>query len=64
MVAGEVTKTFNDKLNETVKLDVTETYKANQTTKITGMLDIAIEKTGTIKSDLAMVVGGSSISFN
>ena len=64
VVAGEVTKTFNDKLNETVKLDVTETYKANQTTKITGMLDIAIEKTGTIKSDLAMVVGGSSISFN
>ena len=44
--------------------DITETFKANITTNITGNLTTDITGLGSIKSKAAMVVGGSSISFN
>ena len=55
-ITGEVKNTFKDKLTEEVTMDVKQDYKANLTTKITAL--------GSIKADGAMVVGGSSISFN
>lgn len=55
-VSKEVKNTFKDKLTEEVAMDVTQTYKTNLTTTITAL--------GSIKASGAMVVGGSSISFN
>tara|TARA_Y100000034_G_scaffold117652_1_gene157348 strand:- start:4 stop:396 length:393 start_codon:yes stop_codon:yes gene_type:complete len=55
-VTGAVENTFKDKLTEEVTMDVTQDYKTNLTTTITAL--------GTIKATGAMVVGGSSISFN
>ena len=39
-VSNSVTETYQDAKTETVTKDVTETYGANQTTKITGNLDV------------------------
>ena len=63
-VTGAADLTFKSTLTETVEADVTEKYNANQKTTIKGNLEVAIDKLGTIKSGAAMVVGGSSISFN
>ena len=53
---GAVENTFKDKLTEEVTMDVTQDYKINLTTTIGAL--------GSIKASAAMVVGGSSISFN
>ena len=55
-VSKEVKNTFKDKLTEEVAMDVTQDYKVNLTTTIGAL--------GSIKASAAMVVGGSSISFN
>ena len=55
-VTKEVKNTFKDKLTEEVTMDVTQDYKVNLTTTIGAL--------GSIKASAAMVVGGSSISFN
>jgi hypothetical protein len=55
-ISGAVENTFKDKLTEEVTLDVKQDYKTNLTTTITAL--------GSIKASGAMVVGGSSISFN
>ena len=55
-VTKEVKNTFKDKLTEEVTMDVTQDYKINLTTTIGAL--------GSIKASAAMVVGGSSISFN
>ena len=55
-VSKEVKNTFKDKLTEEVTMDVTQDYKVNLTTTIGAL--------GSIKASAAMVVGGSSISFN
>ena len=55
-VTGAVKNTFKATLTEEVTGDVTQDYKVNLTTKIGAI--------GSIKADGAMIVGGSSISFN
>ena len=55
-ITKEVKNTFKDKLTEEVTMDVTQDYKVNLTTTIGAL--------GSIKASAAMVVGGSSISFN
>ena len=55
-ITGAVKNTFKDKLTEEVTMDVTQDYKINLTTTIGAL--------GSIKASAAMVVGGSSISFN
>ena len=55
-VSKEVKNTFKDKLTEEVTMDVKQDYKVNLTTTIGAL--------GSIKASAAMVVGGSSISFN
>ena len=55
-VTKEVKNTFKDKLTEEVTMDVKQDYKVNLTTTIGAL--------GSIKASAAMVVGGSSISFN
>ena len=55
-ITGAVKNTFKDKLTEEVTMDVKQDYKVNLTTTIGAL--------GSIKASAAMVVGGSSISFN
>ena len=55
-ITGAVKNTFKATLTEEVTGDVTQDYKVNLTTKIGAL--------GSIKASGAMVVGGSSISFN
>jgi len=55
-ITGAVTNTYKAALNEEVTGAVDQQYKAMLTTKISGA--------ASIKSDVAMVVGGSTISFN
>ena len=55
-ITKEVKNTFKDKLTEEVTMDVKQDYKVNLTTTIGAL--------GSIKASAAMVVGGSSISFN
>ena len=55
-ITGNVTNTMKGKLTEEVTMDVTQDYKINLTTTIGAL--------GSIKASAAMVVGGSSISFN
>ena len=55
-ITKEVKNTFKDKLTEEVTMDVKLDYKVNLTTTIGAL--------GSIKASAAMVVGGSSISFN
>ena len=55
-ITKAVKNTFKDKLTEEVTLDVKQDYKVNLTTTIGAL--------GSIKASAAMVVGGSSISFN
>ena len=69
---GKITELFKDDRKTTIKGketleitgDITETFKVNITTEITGNLTTDITGLGSIKSKQAMVVGGSSISFN
>ena len=53
---GDVENTMKGKLTEEVTMNVTQDYKINLTTTIGAL--------GSIKASAAMVVGGSSISFN
>ena len=55
-ITKAVKNTFKDKLTEEVTMDVKQDYKVNLTTTIGAL--------GSIKASAAMVVGGSSISFN
>jgi len=55
-ITGNVTNTMKGTLTEEVTLNVTQDYKINLTTTIGAL--------GSIKASAAMVVGGSSISFN
>jgi hypothetical protein len=55
-ITGNVTNTMKGTLTEEVTMDVTQDYKINLTTTIGAL--------GSIKASAAMVVGGSSISFN
>ena len=55
-ITGAVKNTFKATLTEEVTGDVTQDYKVNLTTKIGAI--------GSIKASGAMIVGGSSISFN
>ena len=55
-VTGNVESAITGSLTEEVTLDVKQDYKLNLTTTITAL--------GSIKASGAMVVGGSSISFN
>ena len=55
-VKGNVESAITGSLTEEVTMDVTQDYKVNLTTTIGAL--------GSIKASAAMVVGGSSISFN
>ena len=55
-VTGNVESAITGSLTEEVTMDVTQDYKINLTTTIGAL--------GSIKASAAMVVGGSSISFN
>ena len=55
-ISGAVTNTFGDALTEEITGAVTQTLSATLTTNISGA--------ASIKSTVAMVVGGSTISFN
>ena len=55
-VTGNVESAITGSLTEEVTMDVTQDYKVNLTTTIGAL--------GSIKASAAMVVGGSSISFN
>ena len=55
-ISGAVTNTFKDALTEKITGAVTQTLSATLTTNISGA--------ASIKSTVAMVVGGSTISFN
>jgi len=55
-ITGNVTNTMKGTLTEEVTMNVTQDYKINLTTTIGAL--------GSIKASAAMVVGGSSISFN
>ena len=55
-ITGNVTNTMKGSLTEEVTMNVTQDYKINLTTTIGAL--------GSIKASAAMVVGGSSISFN
>ena len=55
-ITGNVKNTMKGSLTEEVTMNVTQDYKINLTTTIGAL--------GSIKASAAMVVGGSSISFN
>ena len=55
-ITGNVANTMKGSLTEEVTMNVTQDYKINLTTTIGAL--------GSIKASAAMVVGGSSISFN
>ena len=55
-ITGDVTLDITGKLTESVTMNVEQDYKINLTTTIGAL--------GSIKASAAMVVGGSSISFN
>ena len=63
-ITGPVKNTFKATLTEEVTGAVTQTYDAMLTTKISMTADITAGGVANIKSDVAMIIGGSSISFN